>query len=269
MNKRLIALLFAVLICVASITPAFAQPSVPRMVDDAALLTEEEVSELNTKLDEISERQQLDVAIVTVNSLDGATPQSYADDYFDYNGFGYGDSRDGVLFLLSMEERDWSVSTSGYGITAFTDAGILYITEQMLPYLSDALYYDAFVMFADYCDDFITQANEGEPYDVGNEPKEPFAFLAALFIGIVIGAIVSGIVCLIFALQLKSVHTQSAASDYVKKGSMHVTDSREFFLYSKTDREKKPEPSSSSGGGGSTTHTSSSGRTHGGASGKF
>ena len=268
MNKRLIALLFAVLICVASIAPAFAQPAVPRVVDDAALMLESDVSKLNEKLDEISERQQFDVAIVTVNSLDGATSMSYADDYFDYNGFGYGDTRDGVVFLLSMEERDWYISTSGFGITAFTDAGIDYIGEQVVPYLSDELYYDAFVMFADYCDDFITQAKNDTPYDVDNMPKEPFAFIAALFIGIVIGAVVAGITCLVFALQLKSVHRESAASNYIKQGSMRVTDSREYFLYSKTDRERKPEPSSSSGGG-SSTHTSSSGRTHGGGGGKF
>lgn len=266
MNKRLIALFFAVLICVASIAPAFAQPAVPRMVDDAALLTETEVSDLNAKLDEISERQQLDVAIVTVNSLDGATPQSYADDYFDYNGFGYGDTRDGVILLLSMESRDWYISTSGYGITAFTDAGIDYIGEKIVPYLGDGLYYDAFDMYADYCDDFITQAKNGSPYDVNNPPKESFAFFAALLIALVIGVVVSGIVCLVFAFQLKSVHRESAASNYIKQGSMHVTDSREYFLYSKTDREKKPEPSSS---GGSSTHTSSSGSTHGGGGGKF
>ena len=266
MNKRLVALFFAVLICVASVIPAFAQPVVPRMVDDAALLTETEVSDLNAKLDEISERQQLDVAIVTVDSLDGATPQNYADDYFDYNGFGFGDTRDGVVLLLSMEERDWYISTSGYGITAFTDAGIEYIGEQIITDLGDGFYYDAFNTFAELCDDFVTQANAGEPYDVNNLPKESFAFIAALFIGVVIGAVVGGIVCLIFALQLKSVHRESAASNYIKQGSMHVTDSREYFLYSKTDRERKPEPSSS---GGSSTHTSSSGRSHGGGGGKF
>ena len=267
MNKRLIALFFAVLICIASIAPAFAQPAVPRMVDDAVLMLESDVSDLNKKLDEISERQQFDVAIVTVNSLDGATTQNYADDYFDYNGFGYGDTRDGVLLLISMEERDWYISTCGYGITAFTDAGITYIGEQMGTDLSNGFYYDAFNTYADLCDEFVTQANNGTPYDVDNMPKESFAFLAALFIAVVIGAVVSGIVCLVFALQLKSVHRESAASNYIKQGSMHVTDSREYFLYSKTDRERKPEPSSSSGG--SSTHTSSSGSTHGGGGGKF
>ena len=47
--------------------------------------------------------------------------------------------------------------------------------EQVKPYLSDGDYNEAFQMFAMECDDFIMQADEAEPYDVGNLPKESFA----------------------------------------------------------------------------------------------
>ena len=45
--------------------------SSPRLVDRADLLSELEEEELEARLDEISERQQADVVVVTVNSLDG------------------------------------------------------------------------------------------------------------------------------------------------------------------------------------------------------
>lgn len=41
----------------------------PRLVDRADLLSELEEEELEARLDEISERQQADVVVVTVNSL--------------------------------------------------------------------------------------------------------------------------------------------------------------------------------------------------------
>ena len=50
----------------------------PRLVDDADLLTDSEEQELNTELDEISEKQQCDVVVVTENSLDGKSAQDYA-----------------------------------------------------------------------------------------------------------------------------------------------------------------------------------------------
>ncbi len=104
----------------------------PRLVDQADLLTDSEESALSDRLDEISERHQFDVVVVTVDSLEGETAVVYADDFYDYNGYGFGDERDGILLLISMEERDWCISTTGYGITAFTDAGQAYISERFV-----------------------------------------------------------------------------------------------------------------------------------------
>ena len=101
--------------------------NLPRLVDDAGLLSDSEEEELLGELDEISERQEFDVAVVTVNSLEGKTAEAYADDFYDYHGYGFGTDHDGILLLVSMEARDWHITTTGYGITAFTDAGIEYI----------------------------------------------------------------------------------------------------------------------------------------------
>ena len=57
----------------------------PLLVDNADLLTDEEESELEAQLDEVSERQAFDVAVVTVDSLEGKTAEAYADDFYDYN----------------------------------------------------------------------------------------------------------------------------------------------------------------------------------------
>ena len=43
----------------------------PRFVDNAGLLSEDEADNLTEKLNEISKRQNLDVVIITVDSLEG------------------------------------------------------------------------------------------------------------------------------------------------------------------------------------------------------
>ena len=88
-------------------------------------------------------------------------------------------------------------------------------------------------------------------------------------IGILSGLIVALIYILVLRGQLKSVAPNESAADYVVKGSLHVTNSREFFLYHTLHRTVRAESSSSGGGGGSSTHRSSSGATHGGGGGKF
>ena len=238
-----------------------------RVVDMADLLDNSEEAALLSMLDEISIRQELDVVVVTVNTLDGKTPMDYADDFYDYNGYGFGENRDGVLLLVCMEDRDWWISTSGYGITVFTDAGIEYISEKFLPDLSDGNYADAFTTYAELCDEFITQARTGEPYDTNNLPKEPFNVFTSLLISLVVGILVSLIVTGKMKGKLKTVRMQPAAEEYVRNGSMLVTESSDLFLYSQVDRRVKSKDNDS--GGGSSTHTSSSGSSHGGGGGKF
>ena len=237
-----------------------------RLMDMADLLTDEQEEELIAMLDEISERQKMEIVLVTTEDLEGYSDISdYADDLYDYCNFGYGENKDGVMLLLNMEDRDWAISTSGYGITAFTDSGIDYLTSTMKEDLSSGNYALAFQTYAKECDWMITQAKEGHPITEKDLPHAPMSPLV-LPICIVIGLAVAFLIVNSMKAKLKTVHKQTAAANYVKNGSMQLTNRQDLFLYSKVDRVKKAEKNSS---GNSTTHTSSSGRTHGGSSGKF
>ena len=261
MKKRFLPLLLILIMVLSVSSPALAAS--PRLTDDADLLSTAERTKLQSMLDEISNRQQFDVVIVTVDSLVGKSPMEYADDCYDYNGYG----SDGVLLLVSMEYRDWWISTTGFGITAITDAGCDYISDKFLPYLSSGDYYTAFSTFARLCDEFVTQAKNGNAYDTGNLPKSPFPLLQNLAISLAVGFILAFICVSVMKSKLKTVRRQSAANSYIRAGSFSITDKRDMFLYSKVDRRIKPQPQSSSGG--SSVHTSSSGMSHGGRGGKF
>lgn len=257
--KKILTVLLALLITLSFAVPAFAE-AMPRLVDQADLLTDAQEAALLSKLDTISGEHGMDVVVVTADTLDGKSPMAYADDFYDYNGY----CEDGVLLLVSMEDSDWWISTAGYGITAFTDAGIEYLGNRFVPSLSDGDYAGAFEIYADHCDEFITQAKTGDPYDTHNLPKEPFDFLMNLAICFVIGLVIAAIATTIMKGQLKSVRSQAGASSYVKSGSLNVTHRQDLFLYRDVKRTAKPKDS-----GGSSTHTSSSGRSHGGGGGKF
>ncbi|MGN0372759.1 MAG: TPM domain-containing protein [Enterocloster sp.] len=242
----------------------------PRLVDGADLLSEKEEGELLAKLDEISERQQLDVVVVTAESTGGQEPMAYADDFYDYSGYGYGNDRDGVLLLVSMEERDWWISTCGYGITAFTDSGISYMSKRFLSLLSDGKYEKAFTKYAELCDDFITQARSGEPYDVKNLPKEKLSPLW-IFVCLGVGFLFAKIMADKKKNTLTSVERKSGAQNYAVPGSLKLYENMDRFVgrnvtCRKFIKESAPSEKSS---GGSSTHASSSGTTHGGGGGKF
>jgi uncharacterized protein len=233
--------------------------------DEADLLTDIEEAALLSKLEAISDAADMDVVVALVDSIEDLSPMEYADDFFDYNGYGRGDNRDGLVLLVSMEYSDWWISTRGYDITAFTNAGIEYIGEQVTPYLSDGKYADAVEEFAAQCETFIAQAKTGDPFDTHNLPKEPFNKGMALVIALIAGFIIGKIYAGKLKGELTSVRRQTAAVGYVREGSLNVTNSNEFFLYRNVSRSAKPTSSS----GGSSTHTSSSGASHGGGGGKF
>lgn len=263
--KKLAMVLLALALCLAMTVPALAAELL-RVVDRADLLTDAQEEELLEELDQISARHWADVVVVTVDTLEGKTPMAYADDFYDYNGYGYGDDYSGVLLLVSMEDRDWWISTTGFGIGAITDAGIDYIGDRVVPYLSDGDYDQAFHTFADLCDEFFRQARSGRPYDTGHMPKEPFGVVTNLLIALVVGLVVAMIATGIMRGQLRSVRGQSGAGDYVRPDSLQITNRRDLFLYRQVRRRPRPKESS---GGGSRTHSSSSGRSHGGGGGKF
>ena len=207
-------------------------------------------------------------SIESLESVNADSMEQYADDLYDYCQFGYGTDRDGVLLLVSVGDRKWHLSTCGYGITAFTDAGIQYLGQQLTPFMAEGDYAGAFRTFVQWADDYVTAAREGHPYDVNTLPREPLSpmyLVLALGIGLVLAWIIVGVM----KGQLRSVAFQENAASYVREGSMKLTNQRDLFLYRDVHRTEHVEEKDSSDSGGSSTHTSSSGTTHGGGGGSF
>ncbi len=262
-------MILALVLLLALAVPTFAaegfDDSFGRVMDGANLLTDAERAALTVRLEQLRDHLHMDVAIVTVQSLDGKSVMEYADDFYDTCRYGYGSNRDGLLLLINMEGRDRYISTCGSAITAFTDAGIAYIGDQIAPQLTDGDYAAAFEHFAKLCEQFVQQANTGAPYDRGSLPREPLSavwIVIALIVGFVVAkSVVGGM-----KGQLRSVRAQGTAAGYVRANSLHLDRSQERFLYHTVTKTPKPKQNSSSG---SSTHRSSSGTTHGGGGGKF
>ena len=70
------------------------------MVDNADLLTADEETSLLARLEAFTEKHEMEIAVVTVSDLEGKTVEEYGDDFYDYNGYGYGEDDDGLLLLI-------------------------------------------------------------------------------------------------------------------------------------------------------------------------
>ena len=119
----------------------------PLVVDEAGLLTTKEKQDLIDLYERLGSENDIEIAVVTVNSLEGKSAMDFADDFFDYNGYGVRPGRDGILLLVSMEERDWWISTHGTCYEQLTEQRFNDMSASFLPDLSAGRYYKAFASF--------------------------------------------------------------------------------------------------------------------------
>jgi uncharacterized protein len=283
--KKVLSILVSLLVVCTLALPVFAATN-PLVVDEADLMSDYEEQLLTETLEEISARLELDVVAVTVDSTGGKSTMEFADDFFDYNGYGQGANHDGVILVINMDEREYWVSTTGYAITAITDYSIEMIGDSVVPYMKDGDYYGAYDKYARIVDDLVTSAKSGSVYDwdnkyngygeyaygdgyydeYGSSGMDSFERIGTAGI---VSLIISAIIVLMVKKSYKPVAFNRSASNYLNSGSLNVTNSYEHYLYNHVTMTKRVEESSSSHSGGSSTHTSSSGTSHGGGGGHF
>jgi len=280
MKKTVITLLLTLALTLIIPLTAFADGA-DYVVDNADLLASSEEEALTEKLEALSEKYSFDIVALTVDELEGKTPMEYADDYYDYNGY----REDGCLLLISAD-RDWWISTKGYGITAITDYGIEVLEyEAIRPYFGNDDWFGGYNKYADMIEEYVAEARGGKAYDIDNkyvsssgttydfsssnysdgDDKEEKA--SSFIISLIVSLIIAFVIVKMVKGNYKPVRFRANAQEYLVDGSLNVTGQYDRFLYSNVS--KTEIQTSSSGGGGSSTHTSSSGSSHGGGGGKF
>lgn len=102
MKKKLLSFILAFLLCVSLVPAALADSDKSIVYDQEGLFDEFDTEIINGKLAELNRIYSVDVAVVTAFSLDGKTAEEYADDFYDENGIGQGENKDGILLLISL-----------------------------------------------------------------------------------------------------------------------------------------------------------------------
>lgn len=271
---RCIAGLFAVFLLCLHCFGLRASANDAKVADEAGLLTYEEERELQDRLSEIAEEYQSDVVVATVDSCEGMDVQRFTDWYYYENGYGYGPELDGIILLISMQERRFHLATRGSAIDTFTDYGLEIIDNQITPYLSEGEYAKAFERFADLAEEFLAEDDKGLPYDTDHRYRERQIYSLVYFVfAMGIGMFAAIVTLVVLFQQLRSVRVKHEARDYVRSGSFRVTRANDIFLYRTVSRRKIEREKSSGGGGhggGSVTHSAPGGGGRaGGRSGSF
>ena len=257
-------------------TTAYASNPI-NVVDKLGYLSENEIQQLQTRIDEIKSTYSLDTVIVITDNTEGKDSTQYADDYYAYNDYGLDSRYSGLLMLINMDIREVAISTTGRAIDIYTDNRISSMINNVTSPLSNSNYYAACNKFID---NVITYANSGVPKGQYREERDPdlnyynltylqkVARMLKLWPVYVIPLIISIAATLIISYSSKGKVTTTSRT-YEEGGSFVLNQNTDQYIRETTTRTRIQSQSSGGGGGRSSTHRGSSGRSHGGGRGRF
>jgi len=251
-------LLFLALFIFAVALPVSAAETV---VDNAGLLDPTEKADIMRMAGSLSATYGFDLVIVTEKDIGGAVPRDYADDFFDNNGYGTGDNRDGCLFLQVTGSRDYWFSTSGRGKQILNSTAYSKLNSDIKGNLGNDNPYGAYQAFLQDWGIFLALDAQGRSYNF-------FYRYNALLVTIswIIALVAGFIIVQSWKRKMDTVQLKTQAASYMVPGSMVLKGKKDRFLYSTVTRKERPRQSAM---GDSQYHTSSSGRSHGGGGGKY
>lgn len=257
MKRKLVSLLLCLFLIGSGILSANAAS--PLVMDVANILSNTEIAALTEASESLQSSYGIDVVIVTMPSLMGKSPQSFADDFLDNNGY----REDGILFLLDMGDRQWHVSTAGAAIDLISDRDLMEVEDQVVPYLSQGRYYDGFARFQNLLPRLLTNKDSGMGGGVN------------VLFSLIFGAVIALFAVIAMRSSMNTRKAAYSAADYQTRGSYKLTHQQDLFLYSNVSKIRRQQQSGGPGGPGghggghSSVHRGSSGRSHGGRGGRF
>lgn len=251
MTKKIISILFAIILVLGMSVSAFANNQEKYVFDEASILTYDEAEELNAKAKEITEKYGCEVYLITFPSLDGNEAWELNEMLFAELQEYYGAGEDVVILTLAMEERQYDILAHGYGNTAFTDYGKDVMAERFLDDFGNDDWYWGFNDYLDTCDEFLEMAVNGEPFDVGSEGDSFGANLFGVLIATIVSCVIALVVCLIFKAQMKTARLATEAHDYQKE--LNLTNHYDRFSHRDIRRVYNPPQDNDNKSGGGTT----------------
>ena len=299
--RKVLSLALAVLMALGFGAVAFADslcnPDLPRVADYADCFTDEEEENLAQKIAAVTEAYGKDIVIYTDIDAHGKSIEAGAEDFYDENGYGYGENKSGTILYICFDPdvRSWYTSACGDSISYIDYDTINIIDDAMEAMMVNAEFYDAVCMHIDCLDELYANGKlynedshqvytgDGEYRNYQDEDSgwttsdEPVwkMLLAALFFGLCTGLAVGAAAKKKAIASMTTIGIAGRADDYTIPGSFRLSRAENIFLTMTVSRVAKAQNNNNGGGGmhsgGSSFtggHISSGGSFHSGGGGR-
>ena len=216
------------------------------VIDAYGLLSDSQRASLEAQAKEYASKYNMGVYLLVVNDIGYKSATDYATAFYRAKNLGLGSGRDGILFLIAVDSRDYVTIAYCQGSYSFSDDGIDEMEEAVVDRLKGNLWTNA-------CEEYYKQVGEQLAYYQENGkayvPKSPFDFILKLLAILGVPGLVAGSVVGSEKRGMKTAREQFAADNYVDDSSLKLTVCSDTFVNTTLAVTAKPDPDDDHGSG--------------------
>lgn len=189
-----------------------------RLYDFANVLSEKEEKELEEMIVEFVEESDMDLAVVTINENPKKSAKKYADDFYDYNDFGFDFAASGIVLLIDVDTGEIWISPKGNAVIFYNDERLDLMLDKAYSYITCPDCYSVIQHFvidcSGYYQDGIPLENQNCYIDNQGRYRKKIELIDYIAAALISSFVAAGIV----VLMLKKVRTKDTidAGRYVK-----------------------------------------------------
>ena len=250
------------LVAAMLLSAATALAAVPSIMDNAKLLSNGDKAKVERVLQQVENKYNVRVGVVTVKSIGTKKPGDFANELIDK---AYNNGPNGNMVLLQVvDQRKWYVSTDKkLKFVVVGNEGVEYMSKAFVPYLKKNDYAGAYTVYATKAGELL---NYYQKNGKGWKPEKGFPLMALL------GALVAGVAGAYLyrgslLSSMSNVRQQVEANAYLNKESFNLLVTNDTYMY--TNVSVVPRGKSKDNDSDGSVTESSSDDNHGGGGGGY
>lgn len=239
------------------------------VIDEAGVLSSDELQELNRKAELISEELECGVYVIFTGSMKGYSDSQFAKGIYVNYSLGWGNGKSGVLLAICTDPGYEDCTAYGAAADVFTTSQLDDLNDLVMESLYSRDWYSAAESFINESESVLRSSGYTyyEPeytdpeIDARTAQTTPEQRRQEWLNTLPLTALISLAIALIIAFamrsQLKTTGRKREAKNYISRNGMHLTAMHDYFMYRQTSRTRIPRNNGSgSGGGGGGYHSS-------------
>ena len=227
-------------------------PYASSVVDETGDLTASELDALEEKASALSDKLGVDVVVLLCGNSYGMTRPEYADAFYTYNGYGLGESYDGVLLAMYRYSGSVLINEYGAGLKHLTSVNFDRLNSRCESKLGRGDAYGA----ADEWLDLV-----GRMERTGRVPRTAGSWCGTGVLGAVLGCIYGAIDRKVAKARMKTPGVSTNANAYLIPAAISIMSLGDVFVKTTSSSQYSPIRTDSGGSGrssgGGSSHSSS------------